>query len=285
MPGGQRARAGRGEQRGLVDLQADPVPEGCTNCSPRPAAVDHRAGRGVHVGRPRCRARAPPGRPPGPPRPARTARAASPRPGRARRCGSCPSGSRRPARRSPWSPGRRGAARRRSGRWCGTAEFAPAATIVSNAGPAAPWPRIRSSRSRATSRSVRPGRSPPAASRSASAASAAAQAARSAAISASSLTMRSRCTRPGARCRATPGGRLGQRVVGVHGDVVGLEAQRAHARARRRPRRARGRCPRPRSRSQVGHLAARPGCGSGRRCRTGWRRRRRRAPAARRSSR
>ena len=57
--------------------------------------------------------------------------------------------------------------------------FAPAATIVSNDGSLAPSSRIRWSRSSPTSRSVRPGRIPPASISSASARSATAQARRS----------------------------------------------------------------------------------------------------------
>ncbi len=47
------------------------------------------------------------------------------------------------------------------GRWCGIAELAPAATIVSKDTPSAPWSSIRDSSSRPTSFSVRPGRRPP----------------------------------------------------------------------------------------------------------------------------
>ena len=85
------------------------------------------------------------------------------------------------------------------GRWCGIAELAPAATMVSNDGPSAPWSSINDSSSRPTSRSVRPGRRPPSATSSASAASAASQASRSSAISPASLISRNASTVPAAR--------------------------------------------------------------------------------------
>ena len=51
-----------------------------------------------------------------------------------RPCGSCPSSSRRPARRSRGRRGRPRSMRREPGRWCGFAPFGPDATIVSNDG-------------------------------------------------------------------------------------------------------------------------------------------------------
>ncbi len=82
------------------------------------------------------------------------------------------------------------------GRWCGIAELVPVATMVSNDAASAPWSSISASRSRRTSFSVRPGRSPPWVIRSVRAASAAEHASRSSATSPSSLTSRSASTAP-----------------------------------------------------------------------------------------
>src|SRR6266511_2066044 len=81
--------------RGLVDLQADSVAGGMAEGVTETGLADHFAAGTVD------RRAAPPGRPPGPVGPARRPHAGARRRGRAPRSWSCPSSSRRRARRSP----------------------------------------------------------------------------------------------------------------------------------------------------------------------------------------
>ena len=165
----------------------------------------------------RCRAEAPPA----PPLRRRdegvAGRAASPPPCRARRCGSCRSGSRRRAPRNPSSPGRRGASRRPSGGGAaprsagrrrrssrttgpgGAVGAHPGLEVVGDVALAAARPQAARG-DQVGQRGVR-GR----------------HAARSAAVSAASLTDRAAATSPGVRCssgggrRRRPAPRAGRR--------------------------------------------------------------------------
>ena len=121
----------------------------------------------------------------------------------ARACGSCPSGSPRPSRRSRASGSRRRAARWRRAGGAGSRSWRRRRRSSRTTAPRRRARSIRASSSRPTSSSVRPGRSAPSAASSARAWSATAQARRSASISPSSLI--ARCASTARRTDASSG--------------------------------------------------------------------------------
>ena len=141
------------------------------------------------------------------------------------------------------------------GRWCGIAEFPPAATIVSKLGPVAPWATIRSSSSRATSRSVRPGASTPSAigpgQRRVGGRARQAQGVDLGVV----LDRPQRLDEPGRAPQLGPGGRR-EGVQGVDGDLGAVETDRGRRRGRAQQRRAAGPVDEQR---EVGGLGGRPG--------------------------